>query len=188
MDQCRENYKIIRDVSIFIIIFVLMLWIITLTWEVSSAMILISITSSTRPEMDYLLIPRVVPGLNEHIALRYHVWMALRIGSVRPNLTMALLIVLKCWCYYPSPLMKWLNSCVCTQKFGSWIVPPVSLHHWSYKYISYPLYFMEIQFLLVELLHFVHVFGIPITLKELTGRRRIYFLLQCVQQEEIPYQ
>lgn len=158
MDRCRENYKIIRDVSIFIIIFVLMLWIITLTCEVSSAMILISITSSTRPEMDYLLIPRVVPDLNEHIALRYRVRMTLRIVSVRSDPTMALLIVLKCWCYYPSLLMKWSNSCVCTQKFGSWIVRPVSLHHWYYKYILYPLYFMEIQFLLVELLHFVIFF------------------------------
>ncbi len=81
-----------------------------------------------------------------------------------------------------------IKSCVCTQKFGSWIVPSVSLHHWSYKYMSYPLYFMEIQFLLVELLHFVNFFCIPITLRELTGRRRIYLLLQCVQQVEIPYQ
>ncbi len=134
MDRCRENYKIIRDASIFIIIFVLILWIITLTCEVSSAMILISIKSSMRPEMDYLLIPRVVPDLNEHIALWYRVWMTFRIVSVRSDPTMAFLIVLKCWCYYPSLLMKWSNSCVCTQKFGSWIVRPVSLHHWYYKY------------------------------------------------------
>ncbi len=148
MDWCRENYKIIRDVCNFTIIFVLILWIITLTCEVSSAMILISITSSTRPEMDYLLIPRVVPDLNKHIALRYRVRMTLRIVSVRSDPTMAFLIVLKCWCYYPLLLMKWSNSCVCTQ----------SLHHWYYKYILYPLYFMEIQFLLVELLHIVNFF------------------------------
>ncbi len=35
---------------------------------------------------------------------------------------------------------------------------------------------------------FCNFFCLPITLKELTGRRRIYLLLQCVQQEEIPYQ
>ena len=132
MDRCRENYKIIRDVSIFIIVFILMLWIIILTCEVSSAMILISITSSTRPEMDYLLIPRVLPDLNEHIALRYRVRMTLRIMSVRSDPTMALLIVLKCWCYYPSLLMKWSNSCVCTQKFGLWIALLVSFHHLIY--------------------------------------------------------
>jgi hypothetical protein len=35
---------------------------------------------------------------------------------------------------------------------------------------------------------FCNFFGIPITLKELTGRRRIYLLLQCIQHEKIPYQ
>ncbi len=165
-----------------------MLWIITLTCEVSSAMILNSITSSTRPKMDYLLIPRVVPDLNEHIALQYHVRMTLRILSVRSYPTMALMIVLKCWCYYPLLLMKWSNSCVCTQKFGSWIVHPVSLHHWYYKYILFSAIFYGDTILTSRTITFCKFFCLPITLKELTGRRRIYLLLQCVQQEEIPYQ
>ncbi len=128
MDQCWEDNQTIRAVSIPLRTLFCVCLTIQLTYLYISVMISISTMFSMRPGMVYLLIPRVTQDLKEHTVLLYYFQMTLRIVSARSDLTMACLILPKCWCCYPLLLMKWSNSCACTQKFGLWIALLVSFH------------------------------------------------------------